>query len=381
MKMIKLGNKNQCTKICFVSLSSYPVISKNNLEYLGGAEVQQVELANELKKLGFEIIFITYGNNQNHFDEIDGIKIISTYKRHERSNLHFLKKSLIIWKKMKEVNSDIYIHRSGTPGIVSIFGLMHHKKIIKMVASNAEVTGQDIIKSSRISKYIEKIGNNIDFLFSDSCICQNDYQKRILEKKFNIDCRVIKNAFNISKEENTIKKDHYILWIGTIRSVKRPEIFLGIARRLPQYNFLMIGGKGDDTALYDFIVEEVKTINNLVFVGFVPHNEISKYYQKGILLVNTSMTEGFPNIFLEAWMNKIPVISLDIDPDGVIAKYGLGFHSRTLDHMIEDIQLLMNTENLLAQYGKNARKYVKKYHDIKNIGIQYKELIDFLLKN
>jgi glycosyltransferase involved in cell wall biosynthesis len=381
VNMVKLENNNQCIKISFVSLSSYPIILKNNLEYIGGAEIQQVELAYELKKYGFKIFFITYGDNHNNFNEIDGIKIISTYGRYERNSLNFFNKSIIIWKRMKEVNSDIYIHRSGAPGIVTIFGLLHNKKIIKMVASNAEVTGQNIIKSSWISNCLQKIGNSIDFIFSDSCICQNDYQKTILKKKFGLNCLIIKNAFDIPLQEKTIKDGRNILWVGTIRRIKRPEIFLEIAKKLPYYKFLMIGGKGEDNEFYEKIVKEIKNIKNVDFVGFIPHNEILKYYKKSIILVNTSETEGFPNIFLEAWMNYMPVISLDIDPDDIIIKYNLGFHSGFIDQMIKDINLLMNDEHLLVQLGENARNYVKINHDIKDIIIQYINLIQFLIKN
>ena len=34
--------------------------------------------------------------------------------------------------------------------------------------------------------------------------------------------------------------------------------------------------------------------------------------------------EGFPNIFIEAWACGVPVLSLHVDPGGVIKKEGLG---------------------------------------------------------
>jgi hypothetical protein len=47
-------------KICFVSLNSISLLSKSSVEYMGGAEFQQVTLAKELLNRGHEIIFLTY---------------------------------------------------------------------------------------------------------------------------------------------------------------------------------------------------------------------------------------------------------------------------------------------------------------------------------
>ena len=104
--------ENQKIKICFVSLNSYPLFTKKKLGYVGGAEVQQVKIAKELKKRGYAISFITYGFENNKREIVDGIDILPAYDRNDK-NLSFLKKIICIWRKMKEADADVYFYRVG----------------------------------------------------------------------------------------------------------------------------------------------------------------------------------------------------------------------------------------------------------------------------
>jgi len=61
-------------------------------------------------------------------------------------------------------------------------------------------------------------------------------------------------------------------------------------------------------------------------MGKLPFEETLKIFDGATLFVNTSKSEseGFPNTYIQAWLRGVPVISFDVDPDGVIAKNGLG---------------------------------------------------------
>ena len=78
---------------------------------------------------------------------------------------------------------------------------------------------------------------------------------------------------------------------------------------------------------YDWLfaeaAKEAEKLPNVTFLGTVPPIEMEGWFKKKKLFMNTSIREGFPNTFLQAWMNRVPVVSLNIDPDGIIEKYGL----------------------------------------------------------
>jgi glycosyltransferase involved in cell wall biosynthesis len=74
----------------------------------------------------------------------------------------------------------------------------------------------------------------------------------------------------------------------------------------------------------------------------------------------------FPNTFIQAWMRKTPVVSLDTDPDDVIKKNQLGLHSANFDQMVKDVRLLLTDTHLCQHMGENAYRYATKEHNVHN---------------
>lgn len=354
-------------KICFLSLGSYPLLSSSEeLKYAGGAEMMQVLIGKELAKKGFRISFVTYHDKGEKKETLDEITIIKSYSVSQRLSL--FKKMKILWRCLKKADADIYIHSSGTPGIVPLYCFIHRKKYLYWASSDRNILLKSIGKKTSL---LAKIALYLDIKLADLIIVQNNFQKKTVEKEFKKKCVLIKNPIIIPNKFIDIRKkvdNKTVLWISTIRDIKQPKLFLKLANALPQYKFRMIGGKDiREHELYNQIKRESKNIPNLEFLGFVPHHMIQKYYENAAILVNTSKMEGFPNTFLEAWLNYTPVISINVDPDEIICRYKLGFHLRTFEQMVENVKLLLKDEKLREERGMNGRKYVEREHDIKKI--------------
>lgn len=368
MNKKKMKEKLQI-EICFVSLYSSSILFNifNNYGDYGGAEVQQIELANELRRLGYKISFICFSKERQHnnFNIIPIVKKVNFF--------YPLITYYSIWKALKKINPDFFVHRSQSPGIVSFFSCLHDGFSIKMISSDAELTGKSLVYQSSIYNFINNFLNHIDIYFSDIIVCQNSYQKNYLKTKFHIDGIIINNAFKIPNTK--IEKKEYILWVGTIRKIKNPDIFLDLAKKIPNEKFIMIGGMGKDSGLYDLIRNKASSIPNLTFKGFIPRHEIYEYYQKSKILVSTSEIEGFPNIFIEAWIHSVPVISLYVNPDNILTEKNLGFHSKNFEQLVKDTLYLSKNHSKCKSIGRAARKYIEEKHDIEKIANEYKELI------
>ena len=358
-------------KICFVSLGSYSLLNQSvELKYIGGAELRQVLIGKQLAKRGYFVSFVAYsecGHKGKHF--VDGVNVILTYSSTEAQKLSIFKKLKLLFGCLNNADSDIYIHSAGSPGFISLYCFIRRIKFVYWVASDKNVLLKGVEKKT--SLFI-KVALYLDIKLADLIITQNNFQKDAIEKQFKKPCITIKNPIIISdkkfKNKNRSNDDNIILWVGTIKDVKQPELFLKLARALPQYKFKMIGGRNNrESELYDLIDEKADALSNLDFLGFIHHDEIQTYYDEATILVNTSQFEGFSNTFLEAWLNYIPVVSLNVNPDEVISTNKLGFHSKTFNQLIEDVRILSNDCELTSELGINGRKYLEKEHDINNI--------------
>ncbi len=112
---------------------------------------------------------------------------------------------------------------------------------------------------------------------------------------------------------------------------------------------------------------------------FVPYDDTIELLRRAQVVVSTSESEGFPNVFLQAWSSGTPVVAT-VDPDGVISANGLGYHCRNAMQMAERIREITEGDTSRGEMGRRGRAYVSKHHSPGRIGSQLdsflRELID-----
>jgi glycosyltransferase involved in cell wall biosynthesis len=363
-------------KICFLSLNSYPTITGKNLGYAGGAEIEQVYLARELVAHGYAVCFVTYGLGPNQIENVDGIEVIKTYDREKSSQMNVLLKYKSIWSTLKKANADVYFHESGSIGVLPSFCYMKRKKFVYRIPSDAMVLNKSLSGNYRFNK---KIVDVLEIMRADVVIAQSQFQQRILKERFRVESCLIKNGLILPNVNIEKSVPPVVLWVGSISKVKNPELFIELAKSLPNTRFEMVGGQGDPSHLYSKIAADVQKVANLKFHGFVPCHKVNEYFRRASLFVNTSSIEGFPNTFIQAWMHKTPVVSLNVNPDGLIQNEKLGFCSRTFKQLVLDVTTLLNDKKLRKVMGENGRSYVEREHDIKKTVAKYSAIFENLL--
>ena len=379
------NRSNKSVKVCFVALGAYPLLAGKNADNIIGPDIHQVILAKELIKHDFKITFITYGEGGASVEYINGMEIIKIRGDVCRLRLlNMVSKVFRIWNAMRKANARIYIHTGGAT--TSLFCRLTRKKFVCDVASDALVNRELVttkIREFSQSKFsFGTFGNWLDIKLADSLIVQNEYQETMLKKNFGKDGFLIKMPFPLTEQGMPEKANPpIVLWVGAMAEVKQPELFVRLAEAIPEARFQMIGGHSGNQEFYNRIKEKSKRIPNFEFLGVIPFNEVDEYFSRASILVNTSMFEGFPHAFIQAWMHYVPVVSLNADPDELICKKGLGFRSKTFDQLIEDVKTLLNNEALRGDMSVNGREYVEREHDItKNIR-EYIEVFEYPMRS
>lgn len=151
----------------------------------------------------------------------------------------------------------------------------------------------------------------------------------------------------------------YVAWVGRLVEMKRPDILIDIARKAPAIQFVVCGGPTDSEAAYGKrIADELGTIPNIEYLGQVAPDTAQQMISDAAILLSSSDVEGFPNTFVQAWSSGTPIVSLKIDPDRIIDRFGLGAVSHNPKRAIEDMTSLITSTYMRDEIASRARQFV-----------------------
>lgn len=138
---------------------------------------------------------------------------------------------------------------------------------------------------------------------------------------------------------------------------KRVEIFLRLAEKYPDIDFIAMG-QSHDHEKDKRLREKYHGIPNLTLTGFVTEPEKQVILGKSWALLNTSIREALPVSFLEALANETPVISSE-NPDELVSEYG--YHVSSDDYE-SGLDWLLDSDEWRIK-GKAGRRHVEHIYD------------------
>ena len=211
-------------------------------------------------------------------------------------------------------------------------------------------------------------------------IVQTEHQAEMLSQGYNRSAIVIKSPMDLNQKFPRGPQSKTLLWVGrSDERVKRPSLALELARRLPEFIFVVIMNKGLPET-HAQCLEEAKRISNVTLIEWVPFAEIERYFANARLHLNTSVFEGFPNTFLQAAKYGVPTVSLKVDPGDMLTKHGCGFTCEDdLVRMVTTVRSLMSDPACYTRLSEANLSYMHKYHDKDTIIPQYEKVFQEVL--
>ena len=352
-------------RVCFVILDAYTLFNPEIKGVIGGAEVDFYYIAKELARdPNYQVSCIVADYGQEPIEIREGVTLIKTLGFNNRC----ISATLHLWKALRKADAHIYARKlcSAVTAEVALFCKCYGRRFVYRTANEVECDGTFIR---------EHFFRGKGFIWSlrqaDSVIAQNKNDAKNLAETVGVSAQVIKNPHQIPplvEQERQI-----VLWVGRSAVQKRTELFLELAKQMPQQQFTMICQKAIKDTEYDSLVAKAQQITNLEFIPRVPFRKTREYFQRARMLVNTSDYEGFPNTFIQACKWAAPILSLNVNPDGFLDKYECGMCANgDWELFVDMLKKLLNTETA-EKLGYNARKYAEEFHDIYKIIKKYKK--------
>jgi glycosyltransferase involved in cell wall biosynthesis len=135
--------------------------------------------------------------------------------------------------------------------------------------------------------------------------------------------RVVRNVVSPERASFSWPRP-YVAWVANLKPRKRPELLPVIAERLASHGVdLLVAGAVRDQRYRGLLARE-GVPPNLHDLGVLDQEQVNGLLAGARLVAMTSEEEGFSNVLIHAWWSGVPTVSLEHDPDALIAREGLG---------------------------------------------------------
>lgn len=351
-------------KVCFVGLGNLPVLAREyNRHGVGGEELQQSLLAKAFARRGFDTSTIVFDLGQSDAAQWDGVTAYKAYSPHE--GIPILRYAHPRWTKLwwavKRAQADVYYCSCASiiPALLALYAKtrLPRPRLIFRIAHDRDCEPDALlIQYWRDRKLYEYGLRRMDVI-----LAQSQRQQVAMKANYHRDSVVATMLVDASTRQYDFEqRDVPVLWVNNLRDFKRPDLALELARQLPDVSVHMIGGTQPRfEKLFEEIREQAKGVSNLTFHGPVPYHDVNDYYERARVFVNTSDTEGFPNSYLQAWQRGTPVVAF-FDPDGVIAREGLGYVASDMGHMRQLVSSLVRDPEDWHTASLRCRAYMQR---------------------
>jgi glycosyltransferase involved in cell wall biosynthesis len=352
----------------------------------GGIEKNLVILANFFVKNNY-VVEIYYAEiSREILVQLDN-KIILR-KSNKFLKLFFIKKrilntincSLNLIINLKKINESIILSMQDHPVPIIIGKLKKIKCIIRI--ANHPVSSLRFF-NNKFKFYIKILIKLFFYQFADGIVCNSNSSKIFLDKFINSKIISIYNPLIFNKKISLIKKTNKLDYLLTVGRIEKQKNFYGIIRA---YNIvrikhpslkLIIFGSGSEKNRLLKLVSDLKIKKNVIFKGY---KNPTNFYLKSKIFILNSYFEGMPNVILEAFYYKIPVISSNClsGPNEILSNNKFGYLVHVNDHkyLAKKINYVLENYNKAKKKSKLAYGSLDRFNHLKQ-SEKYKNFINY----
>lgn len=337
--------------------------------WLGGTELATHDIARHLVKRGYEVHVITSLDEAVPKDSIEeGFYV----HRIGFPKIKFLG-VVVFWLKalrvLKRINPDI-VHAQSTGIGISAF-------LAKKLLGKPYVVycrGSEVYLSWLFTKPMLKLA----LKNANAVIALTEDMKAEIQKICSGEILVIPNGIDLESFENFSREkaraklqikmgEEVILFVGTLRPIKGVKYLIQAMDIIAKQDAgikLVLVGDGEERQALEELVKELDLEEDVKFIGKVPNEEVPEYMVGSDAFVLPSLSEGFPNVVLEAMASALPIVASKVGGLPEIVKDGEnGFlvEPKNPGQIAEKVLLLFGGEELRKSISRNNKEKAKDY--------------------
>ena len=351
---------------------------------MGGAEYQTMLISEGLAALGHKVVFLATSSASNDEFDANGLAVRrlpgwrkSGWRRHRQDIDEFIRRDgyhMCYVRAFPELGTIAPLSkRAGVPLVSASSGLRETSPFL---------LGNDPLETIAYLRSLKTVLHLRSFLSIRSSavhVCNTLSLLRHVRRWYHK--KPMRMIYNGSPEPSPAETKRAVssgqaIWVNNIKPLKRPEVYIQLARRLPQFHFVMIG-QMSGSRIYSRRLEALigQAPPNFHYLGAMPIDRVNAMIEQSDLLIGTSLpVEGFPNSYIQAWLRGVPTVSYSYELDGIVEREGVGRCPSDFAQLVVDVRDLMSDEVARREMGHRAREYAIRHHNIESMVSDYAAL-------
>lgn len=348
----------------------------NPYEHGGGAEYQISLMIEALAAAGgYEIHYLA------HF--VDNRARSRSYEVHRLGaggpmpRLGYIMDARSLFRTLRTLQPCVIYQRvaCGYTGLCAWYANRHGIPLIWHVAHDTDLTPQVLDTARNVLRVrLEKGLVEYGARHAQRIVVQTEQQGALLRTNYaRAPDAVIGNFHPLPTAAVDKSGPRTVVWIANLKPWKRPDAFVRLAQKMAGHKdvrFIMVGAPAAGAANHTWqaaLMRSIEATPALQYVGEKTYEEVDELLRKAHIFVNTSTHEGFPNTFIQAWLREVAVISLDVDPDGVLQRMKVGIPAGSEEGLFEAVRRLVDSPVECEAYAQRGRAHATVKHSLKNI--------------
>ena len=235
-------------------------------------------------------------------------------------------------------------------------------------------TGDDVYLAYRFKKQVM----TAILRQADTVVALSNDMKRVLCQFWQRDILVIPNGVDLQAFQGIEREsartqlgigehDRVIIFVGRLNRIKGVEhliaAFSPISRAAPNARLLLVGD-GPERQKLQQQANDLDLSRYVTFVGAVSRDYIPVYLLSSDIFVLPSLSEGLPNVLLEAMAAALPVVATNVGGNSFLVEEGVnGFLVRPRDasQIASRVLAILGDPQLAHHLSANSRTRVQRY--------------------